>query len=207
MLNFKLPIADPKTSCYYSIKPAVASDSLAPSSMDVTNPQDTADLASNFPPANFDQIPVLPTRVPVYRVTEPSESQVPFQYSSTFNNQSEDDNILSSSSNPCQSCGRFDPPSSSTDSLSMECGVDPYQLQQLLDPNTQYFIDSLFPQHISPYVSNSSPDSDNSYGDIYPEITVTGSSESHLMTSANEGTNLPFPNFDAYNPHHDNYCM
>ena len=206
MLNFKLPIADPKTSCYYSIKPAVASDSLAPSSMDVTNPQDTADLASNFPPANFDQIPVLPTRVPVYRVTEPSESQVPFQYGSTFNNQSED-NILSSSSNPCQSCGRFDPPSSSTDSLSM--GVDPYQLQQLpvLDPNTQYFIDSFFPQHISPYVSNSSPDSDNSYGDIYPEITVTGSSESHLMTSANEGTNLPFPNFDAYNPHHDNYCM
>ena len=51
MLN--LLLVDSKTSCYYSIKPAVVSGSLAPSSVHVTNPQDTADLASHFPPANF----------------------------------------------------------------------------------------------------------------------------------------------------------
>ena len=81
MLN--LLLVDFKTSCYYSIKPAVVSGSLAPSSVHVTNPQDTADLASHFPPANFDQIPVLSTRV--YRGTVLSESQVPFQYDLDYN--------------------------------------------------------------------------------------------------------------------------
>ena len=175
-------LVDPKTSCYHSIKHAGVSESLAPSSMHVTNPRDTADLAS------------LPN-------SETEPSQVPFQYGPDFNlnNQSED-NILSLTNNPCQSCGRYDPPSSSTGSLSMEYGVDPYQLQQLLDPNTQYFIDSFIPQPISPYVSNASPG--NSYGDrdIYAEIT--GSSESHFpMALAIDGSTLPFPNYYADNPH------
>ena len=158
--------------------------------MHVTNPRDTEDLASL---ANFDhsQIPVS-TLVPVYHLeTEPSE--VPFQYGPDFNNQSEG-NILSLTNNPCQSCGRYDPPSSSTGSLSMEYGVDLYQLQQFLDPNTQYFIDNFIPgpQPISPYVSNASHG--NSYGDIYAENT--GSSESHFpMALENNGTTLPFPNY------------
>ena len=57
-----LPL-DPKTShgCYDSIKPRAVSVSLAPSNLHVTNPQDRVNLASNFPPANF-EIPVS-TRV------------------------------------------------------------------------------------------------------------------------------------------------
>ena len=192
MLTLPSSAIGPETSCYHSIKHAGVSESLAPSSMHVKNPRDTADLASL---ANFDQsqIPVS-TRV-YHRETEPS--QVPFQYGPDFNNQQED-NILSLTNNPCQSCGRYDPPSSSTGSLSMEYGVDPYRLQQLLDPNTQYFIDSFIPQPISPYVSNASPG--NSYGDIYAEIT--GSSESHFpMALENDGTTLPFPNYYTDNPH------
>ena len=183
---FCLLLVDPKISCYYSTKPAVVSESLAPSSMHVTNPQDTADSdpASYFLPFDFDLSQVLPTQV--YRETELSKSQVPFQYGLDldFNNQPE--NSLA-----------YDPPSSSTGSLSMDCDVDPYQLQQSLDPNTQYFIDSFIPQPMSPYVSNTSPG--NSHSDFYAEIT--GSSESHFMTSANDGTSSPFPNYDANNPH------
>ena len=55
-----LPL-DPKTSCYYSIKPPAVSVSLAPSNLHVTNPQDRVNLASKFSPANF-EIPVS-TRV------------------------------------------------------------------------------------------------------------------------------------------------
>jgi hypothetical protein len=183
------------------------SESIAPSSLHVAtrNPQDTADLASHFPVANFDHFQTqVSTRV--YHGTEPSQARVPFQYGPDFNSQPED-NILSLANNPCHSCGRYDPPSSSTGSLSMEYGVDPYQLQQLLDPNTQYFIDSFIPQpstSIPPYVSNASsisPASVNSYNDsadIYAEIT--GSSESHLT--------LPFPNYDHdsdANNHHSYY--
>ena len=190
MLN--LLLVDPKTSCYYSIKPAVVSESLAHSRMHVTNPQDTANLASSyFPPVDFDQIPVLPTRV--HRETGPFEFEIPFQYpfefevpfhyDLEFNNRSRsEDNILS----------EFLPPSSSTGSLSMECDVHPYQLQQSLDPNTQ-----IIPQPISPYASNTSPG--NSHSDIYAE--TTGSSEYHLMTSANDRTTLPFPKYDANYPH------
>lgn len=178
---------DAKTS-NTSIKPPVVSESPAFSSLHVTNPQDAVNLDSYFPPANFahSQIPVS-TRV--YRGAEPSHVPIPFQYGPNFNNQPED-NILSltNTGNPCQSCGRCDPPSSSTGSLSMECGADPYQ--QLLDSNTQYFI----PQPILPYVSNGPSSFPCSSYDIYAEITGS----SHLtMTSANDGTTLPFPNFDS----------
>ena len=118
MLN--LLLVDFNISCYYSIKLAVVSGSLAPSSVHVTNPQDTADLASHFPPANFDQISALSSRV--YRETVFSESQVPFQYDLDFNNQPEDSLT-------------YDLPSSSTGSLSMDGDVDPYQLKQSLNQN------------------------------------------------------------------------
>lgn len=168
------------------------SESLPISSLPFTTPQDTVNLASYFPPANFvhSQIPVS-TRV--YRGVDRSHLPIPFQHGSNFNSQPED-NIFSLTNNPCQSCGRYDPPSSSTSSLSMEYRVDPpaYQ-QQLLDSNTQYFIDSFIPQPILPYVSNGpSTFPCNSY-DIYDDAEITGSS--HLtMTAANDGTALPFPN-------------
>ena len=212
--NLKLPM-DPKTSCYYSIKPpfVTVSESLAPSSLHGMNPQDTANLISYVPLANFDH-PQFPVSTRMYRAAEPSHD------SPDFNNQSADD-ILSSTNNPCQSCGRYDPPraSSSTGSLSMECagGVDPYQFEQLsvLDStqNIQHFIDSFIPQPqrlILPYVSNVSSifpgnSHDNSH-DIYAEIT--GSPESHLtMTSANDGTTFSLPNYDVNNPKAHSYYM
>ena len=195
---------DAKTSCYYSIQPLVVSESaLTPSSLNVTTPQDTVNLASScLPPANLvpshSQIPVS-TRV--YRGAEPSQAPLLFQHGPDFNSQAED--IFSLTNNPCQSYGRYDPsyyflpPSSSTGSLSIEQDVEPYQ--HWVDPNTQYFI----PQPILPYVSNASstfPGHSNSDNDIYAEFTGSP----HLtMTSTNDGTPLPlaFPNYDANNLH------
>ena len=58
---------------------------------------------------------------------EPSHVPVPFQYNDLFFNSQPEDNILSLTNNSSQSCGRYDPPSSYTGSLSMERGVEPYQ--------------------------------------------------------------------------------
>ena len=170
-------------------------ESLVPSSLHVANPQGTVNLASCSPPLNFDHCQI-PASTRVYRGTELSHAPIPFQYHDgpKFNSQAED-NILSLTNNPCQSCGRFDPPSSSTSILSMDYDIDPYQLEQLLDNNTQHFIDGFIVQPTLPYVSNAF--SGNSY-DISTEIT--GSSDSHLtMTTANDGTTLPFPNYDSNN--------
>ena len=165
------------------------SESLAPSSLHVTTPQGPVNLASCFPPVNC-----IHSEIPVSyrdRGVEPSHVPTSFQYGPDFNIQPED-NILSLTNNPCQSCGRYDLPSSSTGGLSMECSVDPYQ--QLPDPNTPYFI----PQSILPYVSNASSTFPGNSYDIYAEAT----SSSHLtMTSANDGTTStvtsPFPTYDA----------
>ena len=205
-----LPIEAAKTNCYYhSIQPPVVSESLAPpsSSLDATTPQleDTVNLASYFPPANFVHSPI-PVSAGVYCEAEPSHVLIPsFQYDLDFSSQSEDSNILSLpvTNNPCQSCGRYDPPSGSTG--SMEYGVEPYQ--QLVDPNTQYFV----PQPILPYASNASATSTvtfpgNSYDvDIFAEIMDS----SHLtMMSENNGTTLLFPNYDTNSPpSHTSYYM
>ena len=183
-----LPI-DAKISCYYSIKPPVVSESLGPSNLHVTTPQDTVDLTTYFPPASLfhSQIPVS-TRV--YPGAEPSHVPIPFQYGTDFNSQPED-NIFSLTNNLCQSCGRYDPPSSSTGSLSMECGVDPFQ--QLLDSNSQYFMS----QPTIPYISNASSTFPGNSYDIYGEITGS----SHLTMTANDETTLPSPNYDANNLH------
>ena len=199
--SLNLPM-DPKASCYCSIKRPVVSVSLTPPSLHVSNPQDTVHSASYFPPANFE----IPVSTRVYCGTEPSRAQIiPSQYHDgpNFNSQLED-NTLPLANNPCRSCGRYDPPSSSTGSLNMERAVDPYQFEQLLDPSTQpeaqYFNDGFIPQRILPYVSNPSSISPGDSYDIYAEIT--GSSESHLtMMSGNEEITLPIPIYESNNPH------
>lgn len=203
-----LPI-DAKTNCYYSIQPPDVSESLAPQTQDTI-----LNLDSYLPPANsvHSQSPIS-TRVHRQGGAEPSGSYgVPVPYPNFNAHPAAEDNILSltSTGNPCQSCGRYDPSchiipsSSSTGSLNMEYGVEPYQ--QFLDPNTQYFI----PQPIQPYVSNASSTvtfPGHSY-DIY--AAITGSSDLMMTSeSANDETvtALPFPNssYDTKYPH--NYYM
>lgn len=125
----------------------------------------------------------------MYGGAEPS----PFQYDPDLNGQAED--IFSthtSTGNPCQSYGRYDPnslifpPSSSTGGLGMEHGVEPYQ--QWLDP---YFIS----QHFVPNMSSTFPgNSDNDIFEFTGNLT---------MTSANDENTLTFPTYDL----HGNYYM
>lgn len=169
------------------------SESLAPQA------QDTVNLAEDN-----SQIPVSTRLYPSRHGHGGADpSHVPIPYPDFNAHPLAENDILSftSTDNPCQSCGRYDPschlpPSSSTGSLSVEL------YQQFLDLNTQYFI----PQPIQPYVSNVlSTFPGNSY-DIYAEITDS----SHLtMTSINDDTTLPFlnSNYDANNrdPHSSYY--
>ena len=164
----------------------------AHSSSNVTSPQDTENMASSyFPPTNFVQSK-NPASTQVYRGAEPSHMS--FQYDLDFNGHPEDFPPLTN--NPSQSYGRNDPschfipPSSSTNeagSLSTNHGVEPYWF----DPNAQYY-------SIPSYVSNaSSTFPGNSDNDIY---AIPGSSN-FTMTSANDETTFPFPNYEANNLH------
>ena len=204
-----LPI-DAKTSCYYRIQPPAVSESLAPSSLHVSTPKDTVNLTSYFPPANFIQFQI-PISTEVYREAEPSHWHVPspFQYGPDFNSQAEDDNISSLTNNPCHSCGRYGPTSpvilssSSTGSLSMEDGGEPFQ--QLLDPyTTQYFT---IPQPILPYVSNVASSTFKSLGNSHNIYTEIVGSPHLTMTPAIDETAIPqaFPDYDANSSH--NYYM
>lgn len=152
-----LPI-NTKASCYYSIRPPVMPESVAP--LHVTTPQDSSQdtpyLASYFPVSPES---CLDNATRVYPGAETSGSYVPMIPFPDFN--SNQDNIHSMTNNPCQSYGRYAndhqlercdsiplSESSSTGSLSMEYGDEPYQWI-----DTQYYS---IPQSILSNVSNTS---------------------------------------------------
>ena len=194
-----------RLAVYYSIQqpqPIVLSESIAPSYLHITTPQDTvinSASSSYFPPADF-----VHSQIPVSTQAELSYyTPVPFQYT-----QPED--IFSLTNNPCQWCGRYDPsrhfipPSSS----SMEHGVEPYQQFEWLDSNlnTQYCVPLPIPS--LPYVPNaSSTFPGNSDNDIYADDITGIVGSSHLASeSPNDATSfLPFQNYDANSNLHSYY--
>ena len=194
-----MSIESTNTGCCYSIKPRA---------LVVATPQDTVvSLAS--PPADFvhPQIAASSESQVHYLGAEPSHRvPISFQYDlDDLNTQAED--IFSLTNNSCQSyAGQYNPdsfflpPSSSTSSLSMEHGVEPYHWQQCPDPITQYIIPQTNPPYES-YASSAFPQAGDSVNNIYAEIPGS----SHLMMSANlnDGTLtgltlntlLPFPDY------------